>query len=130
MATFWKIAARPVNNLFSLYFVYLLYLFISRFGLKRGLCLLIAPGPVRCFSITFLSHKIAKYFENLRSMIFKRSIGHREFNVNTVCINYYSWLILTYMFITARSFLVQIAYCAYARLRCQVGVYRTIGSLV
>ena len=53
MATFWEIAARSVSNLFSLYFVYLLYLFISRFGFKSGICLLIAPVPVHCFSITF-----------------------------------------------------------------------------
>ena len=52
MATFWEIAARSVNNLFSLYFVYLKYLFISRFGFKSGICLLIAPVPVHCFSIT------------------------------------------------------------------------------
>ena len=53
MDIFWKIAARSVSNLFSLYFVYLLYLFISRFGFKSGFCLLIAPVPVHCFSITF-----------------------------------------------------------------------------
>ena len=29
------------------------YLFISRFGFKSGICLLIAPVPVHCFSITF-----------------------------------------------------------------------------
>ena len=29
------------------------YLFISRFGFKSGICLLIAPVPVLCFSITF-----------------------------------------------------------------------------
>ena len=52
MATFWEIAARSVSNLFSLYFVYLKYLFISRFGFKSGICLLIAPVPVHCFSIT------------------------------------------------------------------------------
>ena len=52
MATFWEIAARSVSNLFSLYFVYLQYLFISRFGFKSGICLLIAPVPVHCFSIT------------------------------------------------------------------------------
>ena len=52
MATFWEKAARLVSNLFSLYFVYL-YLFISRFGFKSGICLLIAPVPVHCFSITF-----------------------------------------------------------------------------
>ena len=28
-------------------------LFISRFGFKSGICLLIAPVPVHCFSITF-----------------------------------------------------------------------------
>ena len=52
---FWKIAARSVSNLFLLYFVYLLYLFISRLGFKSGICLLIAPGPVpvHCFSFTF-----------------------------------------------------------------------------
>ena len=53
MATFWEIAARSVSNLFSLYFVYLQYLFISRFGIKSGICLLIAPVPVHCFSLTF-----------------------------------------------------------------------------
>ena len=53
MATFWETAARSVSNLFSLYFVYLLYLFISRFGFKSVICLLIAPVPVHCFSITF-----------------------------------------------------------------------------
>ena len=53
MATFWEKAARSVSNLFSLYFVYLQYLFISRFGFKSGICLLIAPVPVHCFSITF-----------------------------------------------------------------------------
>ena len=31
-------------------------IFISRFGFKSGLCLLIAPVPVHCFSITFLIH--------------------------------------------------------------------------
>ena len=49
-----EITARSVSNLFSLYFVYLYkYLFISRFGFKSGICLLIAPVPVHCFSITF-----------------------------------------------------------------------------
>ena len=52
MATFWEIAARLVSNLFSLYFVYLLYSFISGFGFKSGICLLIAPVPVHCFTIT------------------------------------------------------------------------------
>ena len=53
MATFWEMAARSVNNFFSLYFVYLEYIFISRFGFKSAICLLIAPVPVHCFSIFF-----------------------------------------------------------------------------
>ena len=44
---------RLVSNLFSLYFVYLQYLLISRFGFKSGIYLLIAPVPDHCFSITF-----------------------------------------------------------------------------
>ena len=56
MATSWEIPARSVSNLFSLYFVYLLYLCISRFGFKSGICLLIAPVPVHCYSITFFQH--------------------------------------------------------------------------
>ena len=58
MTTFWEIAARSVSNLFSLYFVYLKYLFISCFGFKSGICLLIDPVPVHCFSITFLYNMI------------------------------------------------------------------------
>ena len=59
--SFWEIAARSVNNLFSLYFVYLFYLFISRFGFKSGICLLIAPVPVHCFSITFCKMGLSEY---------------------------------------------------------------------
>ena len=33
------------------------YLF-SRFGFKSGICLLIAPVPVHCFSITFIMGEI------------------------------------------------------------------------
>ena len=44
MATFWEIAAHSVSNL----------LFISRFGIKSGICLLIVPVPVHCFSLTFI----------------------------------------------------------------------------
>ena len=33
-----------------------IYLF-SRFGFKSGICLLIAPVPVHCFSITFIYSK-------------------------------------------------------------------------
>ena len=57
MATFWEIAARSVGHIFSLSFVYLLYLFISSFGFKSGICRLIAPVPVRCFSIQYLDIK-------------------------------------------------------------------------
>ena len=53
MATFWEIAVCSVNNLFSLYFVNLQYLFISSFGFKSGICLLSASVPVHCFSISF-----------------------------------------------------------------------------
>ena len=62
MATFWEIAARSVSNLLSLYFVYLKYLFISRFGFKSGICLLIAPVPAHCFSITFGGWVVSAYF--------------------------------------------------------------------
>ena len=54
VAAFWEIAARSVGSLFSLYFVYLCVLFISRFGFKSGICLLIAPVPVHCFSVAFI----------------------------------------------------------------------------
>ena len=46
---FGEIAARLVVHLFSLSFVYLLYLFISRFGFKSGIWLLIAQVPVHAF---------------------------------------------------------------------------------
>ena len=62
---FGGIAALSVNNLFSLYFVYLLHLFISRFGFKTGICLLIAPVPVHCFSITFLHMLLLKLINAL-----------------------------------------------------------------
>ena len=65
MATFKEIAARSVSNLFSLYFVYLYYLFISRFGFKSGICLLIAPVPVLCFSITFPLKPRRRFFKTL-----------------------------------------------------------------
>ena len=58
MVDYWEIATRSVSNLFSLYFVYFKYLFISRFGFKSGVCLLIAAVLVHCFSITFVSSKM------------------------------------------------------------------------
>ena len=77
MATFWEIAARSVNNLFSLYFVYLKSLFISRFGFKSGICLLIAPVPVHCFSITFETTAMVTIanLQNFPLAPFARSIG-------------------------------------------------------
>ena len=54
MATFWEIAARSVNNLFSLYLsicnIYLIPVLI----LRAGFAFLFAQVPVHCFSITFL----------------------------------------------------------------------------
>ena len=53
VATFWEIAARSVSNLFSLYIFCLFVIFIYYpFGFKSMICLLIAPVPVHCFSIT------------------------------------------------------------------------------
>ena len=49
------LAARSVGHMFSLSFVYLLFLFISYFGFKSGVWLLIFPVPVHCFSITFIT---------------------------------------------------------------------------
>ena len=54
MATIWEIVACSVGNLLSLPFVYLLYLLISRFGLKSGISFLIAPVSVHCCSITLI----------------------------------------------------------------------------
>ena len=59
MATFWEIAARSVGGLFSLYFVCLWCLFVSRFGFGSGICLLIAPVPVHCFSVAFKCTKFS-----------------------------------------------------------------------
>ena len=64
MATVWEIAARSVCNLFSLYFVYFVIFIISRFGFKSGICLLIAPVPVHCFSITFNWQKFSGVFHS------------------------------------------------------------------
>ena len=58
---FGEIPARSVSKLFSLRFVCLWYLFISRFGFKGRICLLIAPVPVNCFSITFFQQELHLY---------------------------------------------------------------------
>ena len=45
----------PLGQQFVLLVFCLFVIFIfSRFGFKSGICLLIAPVPVHCFSITFL----------------------------------------------------------------------------
>ena len=51
MGTFWGIAAHSVDHLFALSCLFI-FLFISQFGFKSGIWLLIAPVPVHCFSIT------------------------------------------------------------------------------
>ena len=43
----------PLGYQFVLIVFCLFVIFISRFGIKSGICLLIAPVPVHCFSITF-----------------------------------------------------------------------------
>ena len=35
-------------------FLFVIFLFISHFGFKSGICLLIVPVPVHCFSINSL----------------------------------------------------------------------------
>ena len=79
MATFWEIAASSVSNLFSLYFVYLLYLFISRFGFKSGICLLIAPVPVHCFPITFAkTYIVGTRYEVILTCTYNLYFGLKE----------------------------------------------------
>ena len=53
MAAFLEVTARSVGGLFSLCFVRLWCLFVSHFGFEGGICLLIAPVPVHCFSVAF-----------------------------------------------------------------------------
>ena len=61
-------------------------------------------------------------------MFLKLSMDQLKVNVNKVYINDAPELTLTCF--TVRSNLVEIAYCAYTRSRCQVGVYMTIGPLL
>ena len=44
----------------------------SRFGFKSGICILIAPVPVHCFSITFLT--LAVVSGNVKRMLEKVAI--------------------------------------------------------
>ena len=53
MATFWEIAARSVGHMSPLSSVYLYFLFISHFGFKSPIRILVAPVPNDCFFITF-----------------------------------------------------------------------------
>ena len=57
MATFWDLAANSVGHMSPLSFVHLNFLFISHFGFKSGIWLLISPVPVHCFSITFITSR-------------------------------------------------------------------------
>ena len=59
-------------------------------------------------------------------MILKLGMDHRGLKVYKVYINDDPVLTLTYFM--QRSNVVKIAYCAYTRPRCQVCVYRTIGT--
>ena len=65
MATFWEIAARSVNNKFVLIVFCLFVIFIYfPFGFKSRICLLIAPVPVHCFSITLIAPKAPNCIQN------------------------------------------------------------------
>ena len=61
-------------------------------------------------------------------MTFKLAMDHQALKVFKVSINDDPGLTLSYY--TTRSNLVEIAYCADTRPRCQLSVYRTIGPLV
>ena len=68
MATFWEIAARSLGHMFLLSFVYLYVLFISHFGFKSGIWLLIAPVPVHCFSNTFFFQTLGRIQRTLSGL--------------------------------------------------------------
>ena len=53
MATFWKIAAHSVYNMFSLYLIFFVILVTSHFGFEGGTLFLIAPVPGHCLPFTF-----------------------------------------------------------------------------
>ena len=88
VATFWEIAARSVNNLFSLYFVYLKYLFISRFCFMSGICFLIVPVPVHCFSITVKQEHIMNKTDSTTKVIEKRTgTGEIKSQIKVACVS-------------------------------------------
>ena len=76
VATFWE------GHMFSLSFVYLLFLILFHFGFERELWLLTAPVPVHCFSITFEvddTNVLTTLFEKFaRSDFFKKSASFRS----------------------------------------------------
>ena len=76
MATFWEIAAGSVNNLLlCILSICNIHLFsVSVFG--SGICLLIAPVPVHCFSITFEVFSLM-VFENEIYLTKKRNATDR-----------------------------------------------------
>ena len=57
MAIFWERAAHSVDHMFSLYFDYLYFLGISRFGFEGGIWVLIAPVHGHCLPFTFIYTK-------------------------------------------------------------------------
>ena len=62
------------------------YLFISRFGFKSGICLLIAPVPVHCFSITSTKGQYPEVtkerFSHNRAQILKCHNGRFHFKIS------------------------------------------------
>ena len=58
----------PLSWSFVLIVFCLFVIFISRFGFKSGICFLIAPVPVHCFSITFIGIKIQHQYLCLWSL--------------------------------------------------------------
>ena len=52
----------PLGYQFVFIVFCLLVIFISRFGFKSGICLLIAPVPLHCFSITSIFSARTKYY--------------------------------------------------------------------
>ena len=55
MATFWEIAARSVRNVFIVFGLFVIFIYFP-----SGICLLIAPVPVHCFSITNKNEEIKR----------------------------------------------------------------------
>ena len=49
--------------------------FISHFGFKSGICLLIAPVPIHCFSITFFQKTFNKSYS--KTTAFERSVASK-----------------------------------------------------